>query len=141
VSFGAACALTVGCSGGSSGPAATTSSFNPILASPTSSSDYLNVTWNEDGIVWTVADPDGQYWERSVPGADLSEAQRRACGETVVENLEGMEPGTLQLPPGAPHDLAVAAAVRWCGRTTGTTTQRQIGVKVLRELGLPVETP
>jgi hypothetical protein len=118
--------------------ASPTRTVDPIVASPTPTDEFNGFAWNERGIMWTVADPDGQYWERAVPGAHLTPAQIPGCATMVVDNLEGQIPGAPQLPPGASHDRALAAATVHCGQTTSTTTERDIAIATMRDLGVPV---
>jgi hypothetical protein len=116
-------------------------SVDPILASPTPTDEFNGFQWNERGILWTVADPDGQYWERAVPGANLTPAQVDGCASMVVDNLQGQIPGALQLAPGTPRDRALVAATARCAKTTTTTTEREIALGVFEDLGLPVPSP
>ena len=122
-------------------PRSTPRSVDPIVASPTPTDEFNGFQWNERGILWTVADPDGQYWERAVPGAGLTPAQLDGCASMVVDNLEGQIPGALQLPPGTSRDRALAAATARCAKTTATTTERDIAVGVFEDLGLPAPSP
>ncbi len=116
-------------------------SVDPILASPTPTDEFNGFQWNERGILWTVADPDGQYWERAVPGAKLTPAQLSGCASMVVDNLQGQIPGALQLPAGTSRDQALAAATARCAKTTATTTEREIALGVFEDLGLPAPSP
>ena len=124
-----------------SSPPASTRSVDPIVASPTPTDEFNGFAWNERGIMWTVADPDGQYWERAVPGANLTPAQLDGCASMVVDNLEGQIPEALQLPAGTPREQALAAARARCAKTTATTTEREIALGVFEDLGLPAPSP
>ncbi len=137
----AALGAVVSCSNGPSAgsPAAASSmSTDPILASPTSSSDYLGVTWNEDGIVWHVAEPDSPRWQQSVPEPNLTPTQARSCGVVVVEHLNGYEPGIPAVPAGVSHDQAVSLAAKWCSRIGPTTNLWKVAQAALREMGVEV---
>jgi hypothetical protein len=120
---------------------ASTRSVDPIVASPTPTDEFNGFAWNERGIMWTVADPDGQYWERAVPGANLTPTQLDGCASMVVDNLEGQIPEALQLPPDTPREQALAAARARCAKTTATTTEREIALGVFEDLGLPAPSP
>jgi hypothetical protein len=142
VVIGAVAVMAAACGRSSTAqPGSPSGSVDSIVASPTPTDEVNGFQWNERGILWTVADPDGQYWERAVPGANLTPTQLVGCASMVVDNLEGQIPEALQLPPGTSRTRALAAAKARCAKTTATTTEREIALGVFEDLGLPAPSP